>query len=291
MNLKVLVDNNTIIDKYFRGEAGLSFYIEDEGKKILFDLGYSNIFLENMKSLNISSEEIDVLAISHGHDDHTGGIKYLYNKKLNPNLKIIAHPLTFNEKIRNSLSSCCNQDDLGTTLNNSDYKNYECISSPLEMKEVKHMGEVILTKEPLKISKNIYYLGQIPNTMDFEPRYSIGKIKIDDKYEDDYIYDDTALVYKGEEGLFIIAGCSHSGICNIVEYAKKVCNDERIVGIIGGTHLRDCNERVKKTLEYFKNNNIDNLDLCHCTSFAAKCYINNSIPIKDVGVGMEIEIS
>lgn len=41
--------------------------------------------------------------------------------------------------------------------------------------------------------------------------------------------DGTALVYKSENGIYIIAGCSHShsGICNIVEYAKQVCNDNR----------------------------------------------------------------
>ena len=44
MKLTVLVDNNTIIDEYYVGEPGLSFYIEDGNKKILFDLGYSNVF-------------------------------------------------------------------------------------------------------------------------------------------------------------------------------------------------------------------------------------------------------
>ena len=52
MNLTVLVDNNTILDEYYIGEHGLSFYIEDNDKKILFDLGYSNVLLENMKKLN-----------------------------------------------------------------------------------------------------------------------------------------------------------------------------------------------------------------------------------------------
>lgn len=268
MKLTVLVDNNTIIDEYYVGEPGLSFYIEDEDKKLLFDLGYSNVFIDNMKKMNISSSEVEVLVISHGHDDHVGGIKYLANKKLNPNLKIIGHTLVFNKKVKNN----------------------QCISSPLEINEIKHMGEVYLSKEPIKISENIYFLGEIPSIMDFEPRYSIGEIERDNKYEEDFIYDDTALVYKSKEGLFIIAGCSHSGICNIVEHAKKVCNDNRIIGIIGGTHLRECNERVEKTLEYFKNNNIKNLYLCHCTSFEVKSHIHTSIPMKEVGVGLKVEI-
>ena len=47
MDLKVLVDNNTLIDRYFLAEPGLSFYINDKGHEVLFDLGYSDIFIQN----------------------------------------------------------------------------------------------------------------------------------------------------------------------------------------------------------------------------------------------------
>ena len=49
----------------------------------------------------------------------------------------------------------------------------------------------------------------------------MGKQRKDEDWADDFVLDDTALAYKGRGGLFIITGCSHSGICNIVEYAKK----------------------------------------------------------------------
>lgn len=57
--------------------------------------------------------------------------------------------------------------------------------------------------------------------------------------------DDTAIEYKGKNGIYIITGCSHSGICNIIEYAKKVCNDDRVLGIIGGFHLFNKNEQLE----------------------------------------------
>ncbi len=44
MRLKVLVDNNTFIDEYYQGEPAVSYYIEDGEKKILLDVGYSNLF-------------------------------------------------------------------------------------------------------------------------------------------------------------------------------------------------------------------------------------------------------
>ncbi len=33
---------------------------------------------------------------------------------------------------------------------------------------------------------------------------------------------DTALAYVGKEGLSIITGCSHAGICNIIAQAKAL---------------------------------------------------------------------
>ena len=44
MQLTVLVDNNTLIDRYLLAEPGLSLLIEDENLSVLFDTGYSDIF-------------------------------------------------------------------------------------------------------------------------------------------------------------------------------------------------------------------------------------------------------
>ena len=43
MQLTVLVDNNTLIDRYLVGEPGVSYLIEHDGQKILFDTGYSGL--------------------------------------------------------------------------------------------------------------------------------------------------------------------------------------------------------------------------------------------------------
>jgi len=100
--------------------------------------------------------------------------------------------------------------------------------------------------------------------------------------------DDTALVYKSKNGIYIISGCSHSGICNIVEYAKQVCKDNRVLGIIGGFHLFEVTEQVNKTIDYLKQNNLNELYPCHCTSFAVRAEIHKNLPVKEVGVGLEI---
>ena len=88
------------------------------------------------------------------------------------------------------------------------------IGSIYRKEELNNYFKLKLSKDAININDNLIYLGEIPNLFDFEKREKIGKIKIDDKYIDDYVLDDSAIVYKSNKGLFIITGCSHSGICN-----------------------------------------------------------------------------
>jgi 7,8-dihydropterin-6-yl-methyl-4-(beta-D-ribofuranosyl)aminobenzene 5'-phosphate synthase len=267
MKLKVLVDNNTYIDEYYCGEPAVSYYIEDEDISFLFDVGYSDLFMKNLAAFGIDLKKIKNIVISHGHDDHTKGLKYYFEKNYENKISILAHPDAFKEKMVGDLKIC----------------------SPILENELKEKCNLILSKEPVKLSNNIIFLGEIPRDVGFEKRKTIGKHKSDKTWVDDYVMDDTALVYKSEKGIYIISGCSHSGICNIVEYAKRVCNDNRVLGIIGGFHLFEVSEQVNKTIEYFKENNIRELYPCHCTSFAVKAEIHKTIPIKEVGVGLEIQ--
>ena len=64
MKLLVLCDNNTFIDSYLIGEPALSFYIENGKDKILFDLGYSNVFKFNAEKRNINLEKINKIVLS-----------------------------------------------------------------------------------------------------------------------------------------------------------------------------------------------------------------------------------
>jgi 7,8-dihydropterin-6-yl-methyl-4-(beta-D-ribofuranosyl)aminobenzene 5'-phosphate synthase len=266
MKLKVLVDNNTYIDQYYCGEPAVSYYIEDEDIKLLLDVGYSDLFLRNSTALGVDLGNVSAIIISHGHDDHTRGLKNYFEENYKNNISIIAHPDAFKEKVAGNLKIC----------------------SPILQEELKEKCKLILSKEPIKVSKHITFLGEIPQINHFENRKPIGKQVIDGALVDDYVMDDTALVYKSENGIYIITGCSHSGICNIVEYAKEVCKDSRVLGIIGGFHLFEITEQVNKTITYLKQNNLKELYPCHCTSFVVRAEMLKSLPVREVGVGLEI---
>lgn len=268
MKLKVLVDNNTFIDEYYIGEPAVSYYIEDEETKILFDTGYSNVFLKNAGSMNINLVDIDKIVISHGHNDHTGGLKYLVENIHNKDIEIIAHTHCFYKRY-------CDGNYIGT---------------PIDREKIENNYKLRLHNEPIEISKNIIFLGEIPNINNFENRNVIGNYEESGEMLNDYVKDDSAIVYKSEKGLFIITGCSHSGICNIIEYAKKVCKEEKVYGVIGGFHLFDCSDRLNKTIKYFKENELKEIYPCHCVSLKAKIEMGKELDIKEVGVGLEINI-
>lgn len=279
LTLTVLVDNNTLTDRYFTGESGLSFFLETAGKKILFDTGYSDVFLANAGRMGISLLDLDYVVLSHGHLDHTGGLVHLVRYLTESAIEhracrtpdLIAHSRCFYPKEMSPLRN---------------------IGSILDEAEVRRQFTVNLSDKPVWITGDLVFLGEIPRTFPFE-EVDPGKRKIvlpDGSREPDQILDDSALAFRSDAGLVIITGCSHAGICNITEYAREICGERRVADIIGGLHLLspDLN-RIKKTVGYLKKLRINALHACHCTSLTAKIALAASCPVQETGVGMKFE--
>ncbi|MCM3005581.1 MBL fold metallo-hydrolase [Priestia koreensis] len=277
MELSVLVDNNTLIDRYFLGEPGLSFFIQEGNKRILFDTGYSNIFIKNAEKLGINLRELDWIALSHGHVDHTWGLTHLIRlhmeakneNMINKTPTIVGHPLVFESKLFDSIG------EIGSILS------YEKLS--------RHFP-ISLSKKPLWLTNQLVVLGEIKRVFDFEGTEPIGKVVTEHGEMDDFIQDDTALVYKSSKGLVIIVGCAHSGICNIIEYAKKVCKEERVIDIIGGFHLLNpSKDQLEKTTQYIEKLKPEYLYACHCTDLRSKVALSKVSNVMEVGVGLQLE--
>ena len=145
--------------------------------------------------------------------------------------------------------------------------------------------------EPVWLSERCVFLGEIPAAHDFEQRRPLGRVLLDEEEQPDLLTDDTALACKTPAGLFIVTGCSHSGICNIVSRAQAVCGETRIAGILGGFHLPKANSRVQKTAEFLAALHLRVLYPCHCVSLAAKLELAKVLPVQETGSGMCIELS
>ncbi|MCF7942190.1 MAG: MBL fold metallo-hydrolase [Spirochaetia bacterium] len=274
MKLTVLVDNTTLIDQYYLGEPGLSFYIEDGGQKILFDCGYSDIFLRNAQKMQIDLMSLDTLVLSHSHLDHTWGLTHLIKAFTEERFAgrmiglphLVTHPRTFVSTQESSIGE---------------------IGSIVPLKRLDPYFRPVLTRDPFAITEHLIFLGEIPRVLPFEHSPGIGMKSGEDS--PDTLLDDSALAYRSPEGLVIITGCSHSGICNIVQYAKQVCHDERIVDIIGGLHLLQPEPaRLQGTVAYLKRQELTALHACHCTDLPSKIALAAAAPIREVGVGLTL---
>lgn len=267
--ITVLVDNNTITDKYFLGEPALSILVESDDVKLLFDTGYSDVFLKNAKKLGKDLKNLDYIVLSHGHNDHTGGLRYLVDlfkdSVIKP--KIVACPDVFEQR----------------------YDSVEGeFGSFISKEKIESNFDVCYKNKPYFLSENIVFLGQIPRQNNFEAQNPVGINKKTN--EADFILDDSAIAINTQNGIVIITGCSHSGIVNICEHAKSVCKKDRIVSIIGGLHLKDADEiQLSETVEYLKKLDLESLHSCHCTGFQAQCRLNFVTNLNEVGSGLQID--
>ncbi len=258
--MKITVLNDNFAGKKCGAEHGLSLLVEAD-KKVLYDAGPSDIFLKNAQILGANLDDVDFVVLSHGHWDHGNGLKYLKNKKL------VCHPDCFIKRYRKKDG------------------HYNGLQMTLE--EAKKNFELILSKGPYNISEKIIFLGEIPRTNGFEAKKTDfcreGK-------KEDFIMDDSALAIKSEKGLIIVSGCSHAGICNIIEHAKKVSGMEKVYAVIGGFHLEAAGEATLRTIDYFKKERIEKVYPSHCTELPALSRFYEAFNVSQTHSGDIIEL-
>lgn len=255
MKLSILTENSASAN--FFAEHGLSYFIEYDDKKILFDAGASDVFLKNAEKLKIDINSADCIVLSHGHWDHGNGLKYLQDKPL------ICHPTVFFKRYRKGVNT-----NIGLELD------FEILNQQFDIR---------INKEPFCITSKIIFLGEIPRVNTFEAQttsfvYKNGK--------EDFVSDDSALAIIINDELVIVSGCAHSGICNITEYAKKVTGINTVKAVIGGFHLKKQDNQTKKTIEYFKTNKVKQLLPSHCTQLPALAAFYKEFNIEHVKTGM-----
>lgn len=272
MKLTILSENITYTrEPYMTGEPGFCCYVECGGRRLILDSGYHGIALDNAKRMGIDLNGLDYIAISHGHDDHTHGLLPLLEAGVDmTRTKLVAHPRAFKRKIVDGADS----------------------GFPWDEAEIRRRFDVVEAEKPLELAENLWYLGRIPRVTDFENRNPLGFVILEDgTEEEDYLQEDTALAYKAEGGVFVITGCSHSGIVNICEYAKQVLGEKKLLGVIGGFHLLQPGPQLEETIRYFEQEKPEKLCPCHCISMRCKFRIAQALPIEDVAVGFQLELA
>ena len=248
MSLKIQILSENYAYKTEHAEWGFSVFIDFNGTQLLFDTGQSgDCVLKNAKTLKVALENIEAIILSHGHYDHTGGLKNIL--KTIGNKTVFAHQEIFTRRF---------------TLENSKKIN----SNPL-LKDKKFFLSnnypFIFCTDIKKINKDLYLIGNIPLANSLEKISDQFIMRDDNKITADTFNDELHLVFDLPQGLLILTGCAHRGLVNIATHIKNTLN-KNIFGIMGGTHLYEANhEQLNYVVDFIKSENIQFFSPAHCT--------------------------
>lgn len=230
------------------GEYGFSCLVETTSGTYLFDTGGGLTIINNADRLGIDLSRLNGIILSHGHFDHTGGLK-LVLEKTGP-VAVYAHPDLFGRRFSSH----------GGPLRN--------IGIAWNQKELEILGAAFqLSEDPVEIAENLLLSGRIPRTNPYETGDSKLVIEVaQGKLDRDPLEDDLSLFLRTDKGLVLLLGCAHAGLMNIFDHAIAVTGEKRIHAVIGGTHLMFCDEtQLKATMDRLEREDISHIGASHCT--------------------------
>ncbi|MDP4210051.1 MAG: MBL fold metallo-hydrolase [Bacteroidota bacterium] len=239
ITITTLIENH-VYDNGLIAEQGLSFLIDTGSAKILFDTGQSGALLHNAEKLGVDLTDVDSLVLSHGHHDHTGGV----------------YPFL---KINHKAPVYCKKDAFLKKYNSREKFSGIIYNQELLDHRIRYVSS------PTEIFPGITLMPEIP--LLFPDDHSISKLKVDkgNGIEIDDFTDELFIAITHNEKLSIISSCSHRGISNITEAARKAFNLP-VNLILGGFHIKDCKaEQYTTIINYLNHTAPEQVGVCHCT--------------------------
>lgn len=279
-----LINNSPKYDTYFKGCFGVSFWIEigegDNKKVILFDVGpLIEPLVYNAKLLGLNLSDVDIIALSHSHFDHTEALSGII-KEIGHTVPIYAHPDIYRPSF----------------VLEPEYMDYS-MKGENSKENIEKLGcEFIFSKEPIEIYPGVLLTGEVKRVTDFEETGGVSCYTHDDSGNTvpDILQDDISLVVNvKEKGLVIITGCSHAGIVNIVKQSVEITGIKNIDGVVGGFHLLESGQdRVDRTVETLKEFSPGWIAPTHCTGIVptAKFALAFKHKFKEINAGDIIDI-
>ena len=232
----------------------MSVLVEVNGLKVLLDAGQSISTVNNGDILGVEWSGINAVVLSHGHYDHTGGLRRVLSR-VKKTVPVIAHPDIWALKYLQVMKE----------------ETPTYIGVPCQQPELERLGAHFeLTHDPAWLSDEVVTSGEIPMVTDFETIDPGMYVKQGEALVPDPLADDQALFIKMGEGLVVILGCGHRGVINTLRHAQNVTGVDTIHTVVGGTHLLRSSElQLERTIAGLMSLGVQRLGVSHCTGNAA----------------------
>jgi 7,8-dihydropterin-6-yl-methyl-4-(beta-D-ribofuranosyl)aminobenzene 5'-phosphate synthase len=260
IHITTLVENS-VFRPGLLAEHGLAFWIEYNGLRILFDTGQGQVLEHNARALGIQLEDMDMLALSHGHYDHTGGLPAVL-RHTRP-VDVFLHAAARQPKYTSVKGGSAREVGMS-----------EAARSALELPHVRlhHLDR------PLQIADGIMLTGPIPRVSSLED--TGGRFFLDAACtQSDSLVDDQALILEADRGVIVVLGCAHAGVISTLRYVQQITHGRPVQAVIGGMHLIHAStKRIETTIHELHQQKVQRLTLAHCTGVGATVALWNAFP-------------
>ena len=252
VKLSVLCDD-TVASDAFVAEHGVSILIElPNGHHWLLDTGTTDVFMENAERMGISLDNLTGIAISHGHDDHTGGLTFYPRLKGEP--PVYGHPYIWHKQYgvkKGKPVRICGMPYLAR-------KYADPVFKPLN--------------NTSKLDEDLYFFTDVPREPgSYTPTQ--GKFQNEDGTGPCPIIDDATVAIKTPRGIVAVFGCGHAGYVNILKAIQKEFPNEKLLAVVGGLHLKSADDEVlAKAVAY-----TDKIKAKDFTFYGGHCTGSNAI--------------
>ncbi|MEA3363033.1 MAG: MBL fold metallo-hydrolase [Thermodesulfobacteriota bacterium] len=257
------------------GEHGFSCHVQTPAGEYLFDTGGGMTIMNNAKLLGIDFSKLKGIMFSHGHFDHTGGLRQVLEKT--GEIPIYAHPDLFSNHYSKNSGKMHN------------------IGVPWPQAELEKLGaDFKFSATPYQVVPDLLLSGDVPR-ISKEETGDPNLLSLLESGEQitDPLHDDLSLFIRTDKGLVILLGCAHAGLLNIIDHAIKVTGERKIHMVVGGTHLKFCSEeQMTATLNRLEELDVDLIGASHCTGLRGARMLAERFGKRffSASVGVEINI-
>ena len=245
-----------------RAEHGLGHLVAitrgAETSRIAFDFGFSpDAYTHNGRELGIDPASIDALALSHGHQDHFGGLLgwlRAHRRAMKRELRFYGHPDHYHPR--------WNQRPGGEAVYIGKLDAFDIERWDVAVDDV---------RQPLVLPQGALLSGEMQQTESFEPIPSSLRVERDGQLaQDTFIGEQTLIVNVRGRGLVVVTSCSHRGIVGICRHAARVAGVDKIHAVVGGFHLSGLDDaRITAVVDTFRSFGVDWVVPQHCTGLEA----------------------